>query len=101
MEEVRIVVEEYKKIVKGLVDVNIVELLIEVLDLVVGKVIFEINCVVCYKFDGGGGIGFNLIDEYWILGGGIKNVFIMVLEGGCDGKGMVLWKIEFFLLEIV
>ena len=42
--------------------------------------------------DGGGGIGPNLTDEYWILGGGIKNVFRTISEGGRDGKGMVAWK---------
>ena len=40
------------------------------------------NCVACHKADGGGGIGPNLTDEYWILGGGIKNVFKTVSEGG-------------------
>ena len=42
--------------------------------------------------DGGGGIGPNLTDEYWILGGGIKNVFTTISNGGRDGKGMVAWK---------
>ena len=42
--------------------------------------------------DGGGAIGPNLTDEYWILGGGIKNVFHTITEGGRDGKGMVAWK---------
>jgi cytochrome c oxidase cbb3-type subunit 3 len=42
--------------------------------------------------DGGGGIGPNLADEYWILGGGIKNVFNTISEGGRAGKGMVSWK---------
>ena len=39
--------------------------------------------------DGGGGIGPNLTDDYWILGGGIKNVFKTISEGGRDGKGMI------------
>ena len=42
--------------------------------------------------DGGGGIGPNLTDDYWILGGGIKNVFNTISEGGRAGKGMVAWK---------
>lgn len=37
-------------------------------------------------------IGPNLTDENWILGGGIKNVFTTITEGGRDGKGMVAWK---------
>lgn len=57
-----------------------------------GKKIFKTNCAACHAFDGGGGIGPNLTDEYWILGGGIKNVFNVISEGGRDGKGMIAWK---------
>ena len=56
------------------------------------KKVFESNCVACHKPDGGGSIGPNLTDENWILGGGIKNVFTTITEGGRDGKGMVAWK---------
>ena len=85
-------IEEYKKTVKNLVDVNTVELLTDTADLSAGKAIFETTCVACHMADGGGGIGPNLTDENWILGGGIKNVFNTVSEGGRDGKGMVAWK---------
>jgi len=85
-------IEAYKKTAKDLVDVNTVELLTEASDISAGKSIFETNCVVCHMADGGGGIGPNLTDEYWILGGGIKNVFNTVSEGGRAGKGMVSWK---------
>lgn len=34
----------------------------------------------------------NLTDSHWILGGGIKNVFKVVSEGGRAGKGMISWK---------
>lgn len=40
-----------------------------------GKAVFEKNCVACHRADGGGNVGPNLTDEYWIHGGGIKNVF--------------------------
>lgn len=85
-------IEEYKKTAKDLVDVNTVVQLTEASDLNTGKKIFESNCVACHMADGGGGIGPNLTDEYWILGGGIKNVFRTISEGGRDGKGMVSWK---------
>ena len=100
MEEARIAVEEYKKNAKDLVDVNTVELLTEKSDLAAGKQIFETNCIACHKSDGGGGIGPNLTDEYWILGGGIKNVFNTISEGGRDGKGMVSWKTELKPVEM-
>ncbi|MDB9961596.1 c-type cytochrome [Oceanihabitans sp.] len=90
--EAQIAIEAYKKTAKNLVDINTVELLTEASDLNAGKKIFEENCVACHKADGGGGIGPNLTDRHWILGGGIKNVFKTVSEGGRDGKGMVAWK---------
>lgn len=85
-------IEAYKKTAKGLVDVNTVELLSDASDINAGKTIFESSCVACHMVDGGGGIGPNLTDEYWILGGGIKNVFNTISEGGRDGKGMIAWK---------
>lgn len=85
-------IEEYKRTAKDLVDVNTVELLTDASDINAGKTIFESNCVACHMADGGGGIGPNLTDQNWILGGGIKNVFNTISEGGRDGKGMVAWK---------
>lgn len=90
--EAQISIEKYKKTAKGLVDVNTVELLTDKADLNAGKTIYTNNCVACHMPDGGGGIGPNLADEYWILGGGIKNIFNTVSEGGRAGKGMVAWK---------
>ena len=75
-----------------MVDVNTVTLLTDASDLKAGQVIFDTNCAVCHMADGGGGIGPNLTDPYWILGGGIKNVFKTISEGGRDGKGMIAWK---------
>lgn len=90
----------WKKTAKNLVDVNTVTLLTEEGDLAAGKNIFTNNCVACHKADGGGGIGPNLTDEYWILGGGIKNVFNTISEGGRSGKGMIPWKNELKPLEM-
>lgn len=90
--QAKIDIEEYKKTAKDLVDFNTVELLTETSDLKAGKSIYEVNCVACHKADGGGGIGPNLTDKHWILGGGIKNVFKTISEGGRDGKGMIAWK---------
>ncbi|WP_273565544.1 cbb3-type cytochrome c oxidase N-terminal domain-containing protein [Maribacter halichondriae] len=93
-------IAEYKKNAKGLVDVNTVELLTDASDISAGKAIFETSCVACHMADGGGGIGPNLTDEYWILGGGIKEVFNTISEGGRDGKGMVAWKQSLKPLEM-
>jgi cytochrome c oxidase cbb3-type subunit 3 len=92
MAEARLAVEEYKKTAKDLIDANTVTLLTDAGELAQGKTIFETNCAACHRADGGGAIGPNLTDEFWILGGGIKNVFHTINEGGRDGKGMVAWK---------
>tara|TARA_R110002020_G_scaffold154714_6_gene335166 strand:+ start:51615 stop:52553 length:939 start_codon:yes stop_codon:yes gene_type:complete len=85
-------IEAYKKTAKDLIDINTVTQLTEASDLKAGSAIFQANCIACHKSDGGGGIGPNLTDNYWILGGGIKNVFHTISEGGRDGKGMISWK---------
>lgn len=92
MEEARLAVEEYKKTAKDLIDEKTVTLLTDAGELAEGKKLFETNCAACHRADGGGGIGPNLTDENWILGGGIKNVFHTITAGGRDGKGMVAWK---------
>jgi cytochrome c oxidase cbb3-type subunit 3 len=90
--EAQAAIEAYRKTAKDLVDVNTVTLLTDASDLSAGKAIFETNCAVCHMADGGGGIGPNLTDQYWISGGGIKDVFRTISEGGRDGKGMIAWK---------
>jgi cytochrome c oxidase cbb3-type subunit 3 len=92
MTEAKLAVEEYKKTAKDLIDENTVIAFTEPAELAQGKEIFQSNCVACHRADGGGAIGPNLTDEYWLLGGGIKNVFHTITEGGRDGKGMVSWK---------
>lgn len=59
--------------------------------LAAGKVIFESNCAACHAQDGGGGVGPNLTDEYWIHGGSIADVFKIVKYGVVE-KGMVPWE---------
>ena len=96
MAQAKIDVDEYKKTAKNLIDASTVELMTEPADLASGEAIFAEKCVVCHLSDGGGSIGPNLTDEYWILGGGIKNVFTTISDGGRDGKGMVSWRKEGF-----
>lgn len=98
--EAKIAIEAYKKTAKGLVDVNTVTVLTETADLAAGRTIFETNCVACHMADGGGGIGPNLTDNHWILGGDIKSIFHTVSEGGRAGKGMIAWKAQLKPLEI-
>ncbi|MBN3583356.1 c-type cytochrome [Algoriphagus aestuarii] len=56
-----------------------------------GKTIFEGNCAACHAADGGGGVGPNLTDEYWLHGNSINEVF-SVIKYGVVSKGMVPWQ---------
>lgn len=85
-------VEAYNKTAPDLMNKEKVTLLTEASALAEGKTIFTKNCVLCHKADGGGAIGPNLTDKNWILGGGIKNLFNTITEGGRPGKGMIAWK---------
>lgn len=98
--EAQIAIEEYKKTAPDMLTIDQVELLTDPADLAAGKAIFEQNCFACHAIDGGGGIGPNLTDDYWILGGDIKDVYTTISEGGRDGKGMVPWKGQFKPTEI-
>ncbi len=58
-----------------------------------GKEIFSKNCVTCHAADGGGIVGPNLTDDYWIHGGGIKNIFTTI-KYGVPAKGMISWQTQ-------
>nr|WP_315178140.1 cbb3-type cytochrome c oxidase N-terminal domain-containing protein [uncultured Flavobacterium sp.] len=90
--QAKIDIAEYMKTAPDLMDEKTVTLLTDPADLAAGKEIFTTNCAACHRADGGGQIGPNLTDEKWILGGGIKNVFHTLVNGGRDGKGMISWK---------
>jgi cytochrome c oxidase cbb3-type subunit III len=92
MAQAQIDIAEYKKTAPDLMDENSVTLLTDAASLEAGKAIYTANCVACHRPDAGGQIGPNLTDDQWILGGGIKNVFHTLVNGGRDGKGMISWK---------
>ncbi|TRX36905.1 c-type cytochrome [Flavobacterium sp. ZT3R18] len=92
MAQAKVEVAEYMKTAPDLMDEKTVTLLADPTDLTAGKAIFETNCAACHRADAGGQIGPNLTDDHWILGGGIKNMFHTITNGGRDGKGMIAWK---------
>jgi len=92
MAQAKIDVDEYLKTAPDLMDEKTVVLLTDKENLEIGKEIFTTNCAACHRADGGGQIGPNLTDDHWILGGGIKNLFHTITNGGRDGKGMIAWK---------
>jgi cytochrome c oxidase cbb3-type subunit 3 len=56
-----------------------------------GKETFQKLCVACHRADAGGQVGPNLTDEFWLHGGGIKNVF-KTITYGVPTKGMISWQ---------
>jgi len=64
-----------------------------------GKAIYDVNCVACHSADGGGLVGPNFTDEYWINGGGIKNIF-KTIKYGVPSKGMISWQTQLNPLQI-
>lgn len=56
-----------------------------------GKEIFAQNCMVCHGAEGGGGIGPNLTDDYFIHGFKAMDTYKVVSDGVLD-KGMAAWK---------
>ncbi|MGX5852369.1 cbb3-type cytochrome c oxidase N-terminal domain-containing protein [Dyadobacter jiangsuensis] len=56
-----------------------------------GMKIFQEKCTACHGAEGGGAVGPNLTDEYWLHGGGIHNVF-KVIKYGVPEKGMISWE---------
>jgi cytochrome c oxidase cbb3-type subunit 3 len=63
------------------VDENTVTVSADAADLAEGKKIYATACVACHKDDGGGMVGPNLTDDYWLHGGDIKSVFKTIKYG--------------------
>lgn len=55
-----------------------------------GKAAFVANCVSCHAANGGGQVGPNLTDEFWIHGGKPEQLLASVRMGYLD-KGMPPW----------
>lgn len=100
-QEMKAAAEKKEALIKSgaLVNEETVTQLTDVADLQFGKQIFEANCVACHAADGGGIVGPNLTDKYWIHGGGIKNVF-KTIKYGVPDKGMISWQSQLNVKQI-
>jgi len=56
-----------------------------------GKQAYTTNCIACHKADGGGLVGPNLTDAFWIHGDKPTDLYKVVAEGVLP-KGMPAWK---------
>jgi cytochrome c oxidase cbb3-type subunit 3 len=94
-EEMRQASIEKAELIKSgaLVNENNVTRLMDAASLTAGRDIFKANCVPCHGPEAGGVIGPNLTDDYWIHGGGIKNIFHTITYG-VPAKGMISWQTQ-------
>jgi cytochrome c oxidase cbb3-type subunit III len=81
------------------VDENTVKLLTAATDIDAGKKIFTGTCAPCHAADGGGIVGPNLTDDYWLHGGKINDIF-KTIKYGVPEKGMQPWKSTFSPIQI-
>lgn len=65
-----------------------------------GKETFVKLCAACHVADGGGLVGPNLTDAFWIHGGSMADV-VQVITEGVPEKGMISWKTQLSPEEIV
>lgn len=92
-------VKAYQEANGGAITEETVELLKDDAALAAGQAIYTKNCVACHLADGGGLVGPNLTDKYWLHGGGIHDVF-KTIKYGVPDKGMVSWKASLTPKEI-
>lgn len=64
-----------------------------------GQNLFEVNCVACHLKDGGGMVGPNLTDDYWLHKGSLNDIYNTIKVGYPD-KGMQPWGNMFSPKEI-
>ena len=91
--------EEFEKQNAANVNENNVTQLIDAAEIAEGKNIFIEMCSACHGKAGQGGVGPNLTDDYWIHGGGIKDVFKSIKFGWPD-KGMKSWQADLSPVQI-
>ena len=76
------------------IDENTVTYLSDNADLLEGKTIFTAVCAACHGADGGGIVGPNLTDDYWLHGGSVQDIF-KTIKYGVPEKGMKSWKDDY------
>lgn len=56
-----------------------------------GRQVFVATCAACHRADGGGSVGPNLTDDFWLHGAAAEKVY-RTIAGGVPDKGMPAWK---------
>jgi len=68
-----------------------IKILTDEADLAAGKETWTKICSVCHLLDGGGLVGPNMTDKYWIHGNKVTDLFATVTNGVIE-KGMISYK---------
>lgn len=84
---------------EGTIDENNLTVLKSAAALKNGGETFSKFCISCHGPQGGGIVGPNLTDDYWIHGGGIKIVYATI-KTGVPAKGMISWQLVFSQKQI-
>jgi cytochrome c oxidase cbb3-type subunit 3 len=85
--------EAFRKLAANNIDETTVTQLMVTAELEEGKSLFVAKCSPCHGKNAEGIVGPNLTDEYWLHGGGIKNVFKSI-KFGIPQKGMIAWETQ-------
>ena len=89
MDKAKIEKEAYEATNKDRIDENHVPLA-DAEGIKAGQALFQANCIACHLKDGGGNVGPNLTDEYWLHKGSLNDVYHTIKYGYAD-KGMQAW----------
>src|SRR5690606_29969867 len=76
------------------IDENSVTLITDESELAAAKTLYINNCAACHANDGGGGVGPNFCDDYFLNGGSINDIFSTIKYGIVE-NGMKSWKDDF------
>jgi cytochrome c oxidase cbb3-type subunit 3 len=90
--------EQYKARTKDVIDENNLTMA-DTDGIVAGKTLFTQSCIACHAADGGGGIGPNLTDNYWIHGGKLADIY-KTIKIGYPEKGMQSWQSMYSPIQI-
>lgn len=91
--------EESAKKLQSEFDETNVKIITDAAKLAEGKDIYMKNCVACHLADGGGTIGPNLADKFFIHGSSSTDMYKIIRDGVIE-KGMLSWKNQYSPYQI-